>query len=299
MADPGSCTVTAMPFCYRLHRIMHDPRRRLRTFSLVRLLFATLTSRCYVRYVTNLLMVSGTAAVMKNPLKDRPIQRDVTAGYDVEDEATDAHAASSSMLNLPLPESFAPLSRRSLSSSCTMPPPAVVHRRVKTRCLDFRTQHSAGPLLGTNDCVVLPCRRNQVSQSSCLLCHIPYSRSLAPFSKCVDTTASIACLSWFLLFVCMNVLSMRMVRCGVCGNKWVPEMMIASIEPPAGLAMIGKGTFVQARVCRQRKKGTGDVSATIVSDALPFLEYELYRQVSDYVTFCGWEAQSDVSTALF
>ena len=136
MADPGSCTVTAMPFCYRLHRIMHDPRRRLRTFSLVRLLFATLTSRCYVRYVTNMLMVSGTAAVMKNPLKDRPIQRDVTAGYDVEDEATDAHAASSSMLNLPLPESFAPLSRRSLSSSCTMPPPAVVHRRVKTRCLD-------------------------------------------------------------------------------------------------------------------------------------------------------------------
>ncbi|OWZ09454.1 hypothetical protein PHMEG_00017840 [Phytophthora megakarya] len=73
--------------------------------------------------------------------------------------------------------------------------------------------------------------------------------------------------------------SMRMVRCGVCGNKWVPEMMIASIEPPAGLAMMGKGTFIQARVCRQRRKGTGDVNATIVSDALPFLEYELYRQL--------------------
>ena len=63
-------------------------------------------------------------------------------------------------------------------------------------------------------------------------------------------------------------------------------MMIASIEPPAGLAMIGKGTFIQARVCRQRRKGTGDVSATIVSDALPFLEYELYRQVSYCFTFC-------------
>ncbi|RMX68603.1 hypothetical protein DD238_003389 [Peronospora effusa] len=56
-------------------------------------------------------------------------------------------------------------------------------------------------------------------------------------------------------------------------------MMIASIEPPTGLAMMGKGTFIQARVCRQRKKGTGDVNATIVSDALPFLEYELYRQM--------------------
>jgi len=70
-----------------------------------------------------------------------------------------------------------------------------------------------------------------------------------------------------------------MVRCGMCGNKWVPEMLLASIEPPAGLAMMGKGTFIQARVCRQRRKGNGDVNATIVSDALPFLEYELYRQV--------------------
>lgn len=65
----------------------------------------------------------------------------------------------------------------------------------------------------------------------------------------------------------------------MCGNKWVPEMLLASIEPPAGLAMMGKGTFIQARVCRQRRKGNGDVNATIVSDALPFLEYELYRQV--------------------
>jgi hypothetical protein len=72
---------------------------------------------------------------------------------------------------------------------------------------------------------------------------------------------------------------MRMVRCGICGNKWVPEMLIASIEPPAGLAIMGKGTLIQARVCRQRRKATGDINATIVSDALPFLEYELYRQL--------------------
>jgi hypothetical protein len=77
--------------------------------------------------------------------------------------------------------------------------------------------------------------------------------------------------------------SMRMVRCGICGNKWVPEMLIASIEPPAGLAIMGKGAFIQARVCRQRRKGNGDVNATIVSDALPFLEYELYRQVGNIV----------------
>lgn len=82
---------------------------------------------------------------------------------------------------------------------------------------------------------------------------------------------------------------MRMVRCGICGNKWVPEMLIASIEPPPGLAMMGKGTFIQARVCRQRRKGAGDVNATIVSESLPFLEYELYRQVGPWVArWCCW-----------
>lgn len=72
---------------------------------------------------------------------------------------------------------------------------------------------------------------------------------------------------------------MRMVRCGICRNKWVPEMLLASIEPPSGLAVVGSGCFVQARVCRQRRKSTGDANATIISDALPFVEYELYRQV--------------------
>uniref|UniRef100_A0AAV1UQN5 C2 domain-containing protein n=1 Tax=Peronospora matthiolae TaxID=2874970 RepID=A0AAV1UQN5_9STRA len=187
------------------------------------------TELCTIHDDVCVLSASGTAAVMKNPPKERPTWRDVTVDYGIDDDSADAHETSSSVLNLPLPESFASLGRRSPSFSFATHPP-VVHRRVKTR-------------------------RNQISQSSCLLCHIPYSRSLAPFSN------------------------MRVVRCGVCGNKWVPEMMIASIEPPAGLAMIGRGTFIQARVCRQRRKGTGDVSATIVSDALPFLEYELYRQL--------------------
>ncbi|KAG7379863.1 hypothetical protein PHYPSEUDO_008051 [Phytophthora pseudosyringae] len=186
------------------------------------------TESCTIHDDVCVISASGTAAVMKNPLEERPARRDVATSYDADDDGPDAHAASSPMLNLPLPELSASLARRSPSFSYMAHPP--IPTRTKTR-------------------------RNRVSKSPCLLCHIPYSRSLAPFSN------------------------MRMVRCGVCGNKWVPEMMIASIEPPAGLAMMGKGTFIQARVCRQRRKGTGDVNATIVSDALPFLEYELYRQL--------------------
>ncbi|KAL4129215.1 hypothetical protein PRIC2_005225 [Phytophthora ramorum] len=188
------------------------------------------TESCTIHDDVCVISASGTAAVMKNPLEERPTRRDVAISYDADDDGPEAHTASSPMLNLPLPEISSSLGRRSPSFSYMTHPPVAPSTRTKPR-------------------------RSRVSKSPCLLCHIPYSRSLAPFSN------------------------MRMVRCGVCGNKWVPEMMIASIEPPAGLAMMGKGTFIQARVCRQRRKGTGDVNATIVSDALPFLEYELYRQL--------------------
>jgi hypothetical protein len=45
--------------------------------------------------------------------------------------------------------------------------------------------------------------------------------------------------------------------------------------------LVGEGTLVQARVCRSlpfQRKG-GSKNAEIVSDALPFLEYELQRQL--------------------
>ena len=56
-------------------------------------------------------------------------------------------------------------------------------------------------------------------------------------------------------------------------------MLLSTVEPIPGLAIVGGGTLIQARVCRQIKLSTGDTNATIVSDALPFLEYELYRQL--------------------
>ncbi|OQR94613.1 hypothetical protein ACHHYP_01091 [Achlya hypogyna] len=114
-----------------------------------------------------------------------------------------------------------------------------------------------------------PRRRGQapaVLDSPCFVCHIPYSRSLAPFSN------------------------MRMVRCGICGRKWVPEMLFSSTEPPCGLAITGSGAFIQARVCRQRRRGAGDVNATIVSEALPFLEYELHRQLMAKMRVLGVNA---------
>ena len=36
---------------------------------------------------------------------------------------------------------------------------------------------------------------------------------------------------------------------------------------------------MQARVCRSRPKSTGESDALAVSEAIPFLEYELFRQL--------------------
>ncbi|CAK4738250.1 unnamed protein product [Aphanomyces euteiches] len=107
---------------------------------------------------------------------------------------------------------------------------------------------------------------NVFNESPCIMCHVPYSRSMAPFSN------------------------MRMVRCGVCGRKWVPEMLLSSTEPLCGMAITGSGTFIQARVCRQRRRGTGDTNATIVSEALPFLEYEMHRQLTAKMRVLGVNA---------
>lgn len=65
----------------------------------------------------------------------------------------------------------------------------------------------------------------------------------------------------------------------LCGKKWVPEVILATVEPPSRLPVRGSGVFIQARVCRARQKSTGENDALAVSEALPFLEYEIARQL--------------------
>ena len=56
-------------------------------------------------------------------------------------------------------------------------------------------------------------------------------------------------------------------------------VVLATCEPPARLPIRGPGVFIQARVCRSRAPSSGESDALAVSDALPFLEYELARQL--------------------
>lgn len=89
----------------------------------------------------------------------------------------------------------------------------------------------------------------------CSAVHVPYSHRHAPFSN------------------------LKLVPCLMCGKKWVPEAILATCEPPERLPIRGEGVFIQARVCRSRPKATGETDALAVSEALPFLEYDLARQL--------------------
>lgn len=90
--------------------------------------------------------------------------------------------------------------------------------------------------------------------SGCRSCHIPYHHRNCPFP-------------------------MSTVKCRVCKKKYVPEIIISTIDPPLELFTIGTGCFVEAYVCRSKKRKEGETNAGIVSDALPFIEYDLHRQL--------------------
>ncbi|KAI8363778.1 hypothetical protein B0O80DRAFT_434478 [Mortierella sp. GBAus27b] len=102
---------------------------------------------------------------------------------------------------------------------------------------------------------VLAKRKSKRKQpSACRMCHIPFHRKSSPFP-------------------------MSLVKCQKCKKKYVPEILLSTVEPPAELGLVGQSAFVEAHVCRAKKRKDGESNATIVSDAIPFVEYDLHRQL--------------------
>ncbi|KAG0266778.1 hypothetical protein DFQ27_009447 [Actinomortierella ambigua] len=98
-------------------------------------------------------------------------------------------------------------------------------------------------------------RKNRRKQpSACRMCHIPFHRKASPFP-------------------------MSLVKCQQCKRRYVPEILLSTVEPPAELKVVGQSAFVEAHVCRTKKRKDGESNATIVSDAIPFVEYDLHRQL--------------------
>lgn len=100
----------------------------------------------------------------------------------------------------------------------------------------------------------------------CTSMHVPYNHRQGPFNF------------------------MRLVPCLCCERKWVPECLLSTMEPTAFLPIRGKGTFLEARVCKYRKSAIGETDAVRISELLPFIEYDLQRQVTLKLKLLGMNA---------
>lgn len=147
---------------------------------------------------------------------------------------------------------------------------------------DNTTEHVDSPPQQTTDYLHPSRRRNQRESVNklfrprrakpCSAVHVPYSHRQAPFSN------------------------LKLVPCLLCGKKWVPEVILATVEPPDHLPIRGSGVFIQAHVCRSRPKSTGETDALAVSEALPFLEYDLARQLMLKLKVLGRNAAFSLKT---
>ena len=68
-------------------------------------------------------------------------------------------------------------------------------------------------------------------------------------------------------------------RCASCNLAAVPSILLCSIDIPAGLAIATPVCLIQARVCRVKKKASGEANAFAVSALLPFIESRLHQQL--------------------
>lgn len=52
---------------------------------------------------------------------------------------------------------------------------------------------------------------------------------------------------------------------------YVPDVILATIELPSGLPVVGTGCLIQASVCRPKRDLRSESNAKEISDGLPFL----------------------------
>uniref|UniRef100_A0A6E8VEN4 C2 domain-containing protein n=1 Tax=Anopheles coluzzii TaxID=1518534 RepID=A0A6E8VEN4_ANOCL len=101
--------------------------------------------------------------------------------------------------------------------------------------------------------------------SKCTMCHVPYSLGSVNFR-------------------------INAVKCFMCKNGIVPDVLITTIEIPDGVPVSGRGSLIQAHTCRQKRDLKGEANGKEISDALPFLEYELHKLLVNKLKIKGMNA---------
>ncbi|XP_031621264.1 C2 domain-containing protein 5 isoform X3 [Contarinia nasturtii] len=99
--------------------------------------------------------------------------------------------------------------------------------------------------------------------TGCTLCHIPSSKLNLPG---------------------------KIKKCAVCKKAKVPEVLLTTIEIPDNLQIVGRGCLIHAQACRYKKDLKSESNAKEISDALPFLEYDLQRLLVNKLKAKGMNA---------
>jgi len=101
---------------------------------------------------------------------------------------------------------------------------------------------------------------------SCASCHFPFTEEVNPPFR------------------------MEFAKCAVCNQALVPELVIATVEPPPELETVGPSFFIEANVMKSKRKKEGEYNAAEVSKLLPFVEYEIYQQLRFKMKLLGVNA---------
>uniref|UniRef100_A0A182QW95 C2 domain-containing protein n=1 Tax=Anopheles farauti TaxID=69004 RepID=A0A182QW95_9DIPT len=103
------------------------------------------------------------------------------------------------------------------------------------------------------------------TSTKCTMCHVPYSLGAVNFR-------------------------INAVKCSMCKNGIVPDVLITTIEIPDGMAVSGRGSLIQAHTCRVKRDLKSEANGKEISDALPFLEYELHKLLVNKLKIKGMNA---------
>ncbi|XP_054270265.1 uncharacterized protein LOC128991428 isoform X2 [Macrosteles quadrilineatus] len=111
------------------------------------------------------------------------------------------------------------------------------------------------------------------STNGCALCHLPFNPASVP-------------------------LPMSTIRCAVCSKRKVPDLLLATVEPLEGLPVIGRTCLIHVCVTRPKQHARGELNACVVSDSLPFIEYDIYKQLVNKLKVNGMNAVFGLKTQI-
>jgi hypothetical protein len=72
---------------------------------------------------------------------------------------------------------------------------------------------------------------------------------------------------------------MNLFKCLECNKDYVPELIVATIDPPEGLNIIGAPKYIEARIVKPKKFLKGEQHAIAVSEKTFFIDYHLHSQI--------------------